>query len=67
MFYKTMQEQLESMDQEENAINFITTHKTYPYGLFNLVSSPLFYTMPLDRKCNASYHSLSGEILEDIL
>jgi hypothetical protein len=67
MFYKAMQEQLESMDQEEDANNFINSNKTYPYGLFNLVSSPLFYNMSLDRKCNAISHSLSGEILKDIL
>ena len=60
-----MQEQLASMDQEEGANNFITSSKTNPYVLFNLVSSPLLYTMPLDRKRNAISHSLSGEILED--
>ena len=67
MYYKTMQEQLVSMDQEDEANRFITSNKTYPYGFFNLVSSPSFYTLPLDRKCQAISHSLSGEFLENIL
>ena len=67
MFYKAIQEQLVSMDHDEDTNNFIASNKTYPYGLFNLAPSPLFYNMPLDRKCNAIYHSLSGEVMEDIL
>ena len=67
MFYKTMQQQLLSMEQEDQANHSIASNKTYPDGLFNLVASSLFYTMPLDRKCKAICHSLSGEILEDIL
>jgi len=36
-------------------------NKTYPYGLFNLVSSSLIYKMPMEKRLKAIQHALQGD------
>ena len=61
MFSNSMEKQLEEMDQEEEHDVMLNYNKTYPYGLFNLVSSSLFYKMPLEKKLKAIQHALQGD------
>ena len=61
MFSNVMEKQLEEMDQEEEHDVMLNYNKTYPYGLFNLVSSVLFYKMPLERRLKAIQHALQGD------
>jgi hypothetical protein len=56
-----MEKQLEEMDQEEEHDVMLNYNKTYPYGLFNLASSSLFYKMPLMRRLKAIEHALQGD------
>ena len=49
MFPNVMEKQLEEMDQEEEHDVMLNYDKTYPHGLFNLVSSSLFYKMTLEK------------------
>ena len=56
-----MEKQLEEMDQEEEHDVMLNYNKTYPYSLFNLVSSVLFYKMPMEKRLKAIQHALQGD------
>ena len=61
MFSNVMEKQLEEMDQEEEHDIMLNYNKTYPYGVFNLVSSELFYKMSLEKRLKAIQHALQGD------
>ena len=56
-----MMKQLEEMEQEDEYDVMLNYNKTYPYGLFNLVSSMLFYKIPLEKRLKAIQHALQGD------
>jgi hypothetical protein len=56
-----MEKQLEEMEQEEQHDITLDHMKTYPYGLFSLVSSSLLHKMPLMKRLQAIQHALHGD------
>ena len=61
MFSNSMEKQLEEMNKEEEHDITMDHRKTYPHGLFNLVSSSVFYKIPLMRRLKAIQHALVGD------
>ena len=61
MFSNSMEKQLEEMEQEDEHDVMLNYNKTYPHGLFNLVSSSLFYKMSLMKRLKAIQHALQGD------
>ena len=60
-FFKTLQHQMRDMDEEEREQSHLASEKTYPYGLFNLVSNPSFFSFPHARRLKAIRHALEGQ------
>jgi hypothetical protein len=51
-------EQLQDMYEEDYYHEWINVHKVYPTFLFNLVSNPIFYLYPKERRTKAIIHML---------
>ena len=64
MFFQKMQEQIRHLEQEEEHNVFVASKKTYPLGLFNLVSNQRLFAMTEDRRRKAVGHALIGEVLK---
>jgi hypothetical protein len=46
------------MDNEDSYHEWLNLHKVYPTFLFNLVSNPIFYLYPKERRNKAIIHML---------
>jgi hypothetical protein len=53
-------EQQQDMDKEDSYHEWLNLHKVYPTGLFNLVSNPIFYLYPKERRNNAIIQMLEN-------
>ena len=45
-FFTYLQQHVRDMEEEEREQICLASEKTYPYGLFNLVSNPSFFSFP---------------------
>jgi len=52
--------QIEDMHREEEVMYYIRNNMTYPRGLINLVSNPIFFTFDKNRKAGAVRHGLAS-------
>ena len=60
-FFTYLQQQMRDMEEEEREQNYLASEKTYPYGLFNLVSNPSFFRFSHARRMKAIRHALEGQ------
>ena len=60
-FFTYLQQQVRDMEEEEREQICLASEKTYPYGLFNLVSNPSFFSFPHTRRLKAIRHALEGQ------
>ena len=60
-FFTYLQQHVRDMEEEEREQSCLACEKTYPYGLFNLVSNPSFFSFPHARRLKAIRHSLEGQ------
>ena len=60
-FFKMLQQQMRDMDEEEREQSYLASEKTYPDGLFNLVSHPDFFSSPHARRHKAIRLALEGQ------
>ena len=61
------QEQMNEIENEENYFIFLRNHMTYPHGLINLVSNPIFDTFSISKKILAIRAILlaTGKVLKN--
>ena len=59
-FFTYLQQQMRDMEEEERE-SYLTSEKTYPYGLFNLVSQPTFFNFSQAKRMKAIHHALEGQ------
>ena len=60
-FFTYLQQQVRDMEEEEREQSSLASKKTYPYGLFNLVSNPSFFSFPFARLLKAIRRALEGQ------
>ena len=60
-FFTYLQQQAGDMEEEEREQSCLASEKTYPYGLFNLVSNPSFFSFPHTRRLKAIRQALEGQ------
>lgn len=60
-FFTYLQQQMRDMEEEEREQSYLASEKTYPYGLFNLVSNPSFFRFSHARRMKAIRHALEGQ------
>ena len=60
-FLTYLQQQMRDMEEEEREQSYLASEKTYPYGLFNLVSNPSFFRFSHARRLKAIRHALEGQ------
>ena len=57
-FFTYLQQQVRDMEEEEREQSYMASEKTYPYGLFNLVSNPSFFSFTHAKRLKAIRQAL---------